>query len=76
MVRRGRTDLGRYGEPLGEDDEGDAPSRAGDVAAVALGVLIGLLLFLALLYAFWYEVGKAFGSENAAGDAPVSWYQA
>lgn len=30
-------------------------------------MLIGLLVFLALLAAFFYEMSKAFGDENAAG---------
>ncbi|MEU1428595.1 hypothetical protein ABZ412_16115 [Nocardia sp. NPDC005746] len=67
MIRSGRTDFEQSAEPPEADDTADTPSRIGDVLAVALGMLIGLLVFLALLAAFFYEMSKAFGDENAAG---------
>lgn len=67
VIRSGRTDFEQSAEPLGADDAAETPSRIGDVLAVALGMLIGLLAFLALLIAFWFEAGKTFGDENAAG---------
>lgn len=67
VIRSGRNDFEQSAEPPEADDAADTPSRSGDVLAVALGMLIGLLAFLALLIAFFYEVSKAFGDQNAAG---------
>ncbi|MFD7846945.1 hypothetical protein ACFV4K_28945 [Nocardia sp. NPDC059764] len=63
VIRSGRTDFEQSAEPPEDDDPADTPSRIGDVLAVALGMLIGLLAFLALLIAYYYAIDKAFSSE-------------
>ncbi|WP_433593598.1 hypothetical protein [Nocardia sp. CA-145437] len=67
VIRSGSTDFEQSAEPPEHDNEADTPSRIGDAMAIALGMLIGLLVFLALLIACFYEVSKAFGDQNAAG---------
>ncbi|MEV0100670.1 hypothetical protein [Nocardia sp. NPDC050789] len=67
MISSDRADFEQSAEPPEDNDPADTPSRISDVLAVALGMLIGLLVFLALLIAYIQMLFEAFGSENAAG---------
>ncbi|MGW2665241.1 hypothetical protein ACWCW7_30165 [Nocardia tengchongensis] len=77
MARSERTARFRGSDdPPPDEEEGDTPWTSGDVGAVVIGMVIGLLIMLALLAGLFWNLSEAFSETNAAGDAPVSWYQA